>query len=107
MTAPPTVTPFASNGANRFSDVVFSATTLYALEILDATHGQIDTVAATGGTPTKFQDGFIDPVGIAVDTINTEIYVADAGDATHDGVLYTMPVAGGTPTKRANYDFDV
>jgi hypothetical protein len=107
LSDPPTVTPFASNGANRFSDLVFSATTLYTLESVDATHGQIDTVGATGGTPTKFQDGFIDPVGIALDTINSEIYVADAGDATHDGVLYTVPIAGGTPTRRANYDFDL
>ncbi len=98
---PPTVTPFANPG-DRYVDLAFAGTTLLAI---DATHAELDIVN-TDGTVTSFQGGFITPVGIGSDGGAGEIYVADAGDATHDGVLYTVPVAGGTPTKRAAYHFD-
>jgi hypothetical protein len=96
----PTVAPFASTG-KRFADLVFAGTTLFALEAIDATHGQIDSISG-GGTVTAFQAGFVAPVGIAFEGAASELYVADAGD----DVLKTVPVAGGAPTRRARYDFD-
>ena len=46
--------------------------------------------------------GFTRPSESPSITTASEIYVADAGD----DVLYTVPVAGGTPTARAAYYFD-
>lgn len=90
--------PFA---AGDFVDLAFSGDTLFAIEQVDPTHGEIDTVSSSG-SPTLLQSGFVAPVGIAVDSNNSEIYVADAGD----GVLYTVPITGGAPTPRAAYEFD-
>ncbi len=93
----PTVFTLVDPG-DRYVDLVFSGTTLFAL---DATHAEIDT-ASSDGTVATFQGGFVAPVGIAADTAASELYVADAGV----DVLHTVPVAGGTPTQRAAYEFD-
>jgi hypothetical protein len=83
---------------NRYIDVAFSGTTLFAL---DATSDEIDTVSATG-TVTSFQVGFANPMGMAVDDGRAEIWVADAGA----DILRAVPVTGGVPSDRAPYDFD-
>src|SRR5262249_34264986 len=101
-------TPSAATLANpppsaphdRYVDLAFSGTTLFAI---DATHAEIDTVNADG-TVATFQGGFVAPVGIAVDSGASEIYVADADDGTPGhGRLCTLPVAGGASTRRAAY----
>ena len=92
---------FASFAAGDFPDLAFSGTTLFAIKQVDLTHGEIDTVSSSG-SPTTFLSGFVAPVGIAVDSNVSEIYVADAGD----DALYTVPASGGARTKRATYDFD-
>jgi DNA-binding beta-propeller fold protein YncE len=94
----PAVSTFADPG-ERYVDVVFSGTTLFAL---DATDDEVDTIAPDGAA-TTLQGGFDAPVGLAVDSAGGEIYVADAGD----DVLRSLPVAGGTVTDRAEYDFDL
>ena len=83
---------------NRYVDVAFSGTTLFAL---DATSDEIDTVSATG-TVASFQVGFANPMGMAVDDGRAEIWVADAGA----DILRAVPVTGGAPSDRAHYDFD-
>jgi sugar lactone lactonase YvrE len=95
--AGPAATVLVPSG-NRYVDVAFSGTTLFAL---DATSDEIDTVTATG-TVASFQAGFGNPMGMAVDDGRAEILVADAGP----DVLRVVPLAGGTPTDRAPYDFD-
>ena len=96
---PPTVTVFTPDtGTTRYVDVAFSGTTMFAL---DGQGDKVDTVDAQGAT-TLLRDGFDAPVGMAVDTFSNEVYVADAGD----DVIRTFPVAGGTVTDRAEYDFD-
>jgi sugar lactone lactonase YvrE len=95
--------PSGSPGG-RFVDLAFSpSNALLAILAVDtpSPHGEIDTVSDTG-TVTTFQSGFVTPVGMAVDSLDSEIYVADAGD----DILKTVPVAGGAPTRRARYDFD-
>lgn len=87
-----------ANPGDRYVDLAFSGGTLFAI---DATNAEIDTVGADG-TAASFQSGFDTPVGMAVDSTASEIYVADAGD----DVLYTVPVSGGAPTARAAYPFD-
>jgi DNA-binding beta-propeller fold protein YncE len=84
------------------SDLAFSGDTLFAV---DRNRGEIDEIEVTDttGTATAFvENGLTTPVGITVDTDVDEIYVADAGD----DILKTVPIAGGTPTRRARYDFD-
>jgi sugar lactone lactonase YvrE len=95
--ASPAATVLVPSG-NRFVDVAFSGTTLFAL---DATSDEIDTVTETG-TVASFQAGFANPMGMAVDDGRAEILVADAGT----DVLRVVPLAGGAPTDRAPYDFD-
>ena len=95
--ASPAATTLVPSG-NRYVDVAFSGTTLFAL---DATSDEIDTVSATG-IVTSFQVGFANPVGMAVDDGRAEIWVADAGV----DILRAVPVAGGAPSDRAPYDFD-
>ncbi|HKA14791.1 MAG TPA: hypothetical protein VKH41_07225 [Myxococcota bacterium] len=95
--ASPAVATLVPSG-NRYVDVAFSGTTLFAL---DATSDEIDTVSATG-TVASFQGGFANPVGMAVDDGRAEIWVADAGV----DILRALPVAGGAPSDRAPYDFD-
>ena len=98
----PAVTTLAASPGGKIVDVAFSpSNALLAIRAVDATHGEIDTVTDTG-TVTTFQAGFVTPVGMAVDSLDSEIYVADAGD----DILKTVPVAGGAPTRRARYDFD-
>lgn len=92
----PTATPLVPSG-NRYVDVAFSGTTLFAL---DATSDEIDTVSAAG-IVTSFQGGFANPVGMAVDHGRAEILVADAGV----DILRVLPVAGAAPSDRAPYDF--
>ena len=101
---PPVASAFAASPGGSIVDLAFSDKILFAIRRVDATHGQIDKIdeAGTTGTVSTFQTGFIAPVGIAVDTESSEIYVADAGD----DILKTVPLAGGAPTKRARYDFD-
>jgi sugar lactone lactonase YvrE len=96
----PSATPFAPVPAtgDRYIDLAFSGTTLFAL---NATLKRIETMTTTGSV-TSFQTGFSAPVGLAADSVGSEIYVADAGD----DILKTVPVAGGTTTKRARYHFD-
>jgi hypothetical protein len=103
-TDPPAASTFAASPGGSIVDLAFSDKTLFAIRRVDATHGQIDKIdeAGTTGTVSTFQTGFIAPVGIAVDSEASEIYVADAGD----DILKTVPVAGGAPAKRARYDFD-
>ena len=95
--ASPAATALVPSG-NRYVDVAFSGTTLFAL---DATSDEIDTVSATG-TATSFQVGFANPMGMAVDDGRAEIWVADAGV----DILRAVPLAGGAPSNRAPYDFD-
>jgi len=100
----PAVSTFAPSPSGSIVDLAFSAKTLFAIRQVNGT-GQIDKIDAAGttGTASTFQTGFTTPVGIAVDTEASEIYVADAGD----DILKTVPVdAAATPTKRARYDFD-
>ncbi len=93
--AMPSVTVLAAPG-ERYVDVAFTGTTLLAL---DATDDEIDTVSASGDV-VSFQGGFQDPVGMAVDTVDEEIWVADASD----DALLALPVAGGAPALRAPYE---
>src|SRR5258705_184633 len=95
--ASPAVATLVPSG-NRFVDVAFSGTQLFAL---DATNDRIDTVSATG-TVASFQVGFANPMGMAVDDGRAEIWVADAGV----DILRAVPLAGGAPSNRAPYDFD-
>ena len=95
--ASPVVTTLVPSG-NRYVDVAFSGTTLFAL---DASSDEIDTVGQTGFV-TSFRGGFANPVGMAVDDGRAEIWVADAGV----DILRAVPVAGGAPSDRAPYDFD-
>ena len=91
----------APSAGGSIVDLAFSGDTLFAV---DPTLGDIDQVDVSGttGTTTKFvQTGIAMPVGIAVDTDADEIYVADAGD----DIIKTVPVAGGSATRRARYDF--
>jgi hypothetical protein len=81
-----------------YVDLVFSGTTLFAL---DADAGELVTVDGAG-TPTFFQGGFDAPVGLGLDSGRQELLVADAGDR----MLYAVPVAGGTPQPRAPYVYD-
>jgi sugar lactone lactonase YvrE len=100
MDTPPVVTTFCTplNLGGSYIDLVFSSTTLY---VIDQTSGEIDSVGSDG-TRAKLQGGLVTPVGIALDGNASELYVADAGD----GVLKTVPILGGTPTRRARYDFE-
>jgi hypothetical protein len=84
--------------AGNYVDLAFSPTTLMAI---DATDAQVDAINADASISSS-RGGFVTPVGIAVDSAASEIYVADAGA----GLLYTMPVASGAPTARAPYHFD-
>jgi hypothetical protein len=94
-----------ANPGGGIVDLVFAGTTLFAARATDATHGEIDKVIPDGSV-TTFQAGFVAPVGIASDFINSELYVTDAGNAgAGDGLIWTIPVAGGTPKKRARYEF--
>jgi sugar lactone lactonase YvrE len=95
--ASPVAAPLVPSG-NRYVDVAFSGTTLFAL---DATADEIDTVSAVGAV-ASFQGGFANPMGMGIDDGRSEIYVADAGP----DILRVVPVAGGAPTDRAPYDFD-
>jgi hypothetical protein len=83
-----------------YVDLAFAGTTLVAIDA----NGEIGEVSTSGtfgdlATPTP---PFAEPVGIAVDSVNSEIYVADA----NPGVLYTVPVTGGAKAARAAYSFD-
>jgi hypothetical protein len=99
---PPAVSDFVPAG-DLYVDVAFSGTTLYAL---DATNGEIDTVD-TAGTPTSFEGSFVNPVGLAVNSKSSELFVADAGTGSGDGILYAVPIDGSTsPIALAIYDFD-
>jgi hypothetical protein len=94
----PTATPLVGSG-DAYVDVAFSGTILFTL---DATSGEIYTVGASGSV-ADHQDGFANPVGMAVDDGRAEILVADAGV----DILRAVPVAGGVaPVDRAPYDFD-
>lgn len=95
--ASPVVTTLVPSG-NRYVDVAFSGTTLFAL---DATSDEIDTVGQTGFV-ASFRVGFANPVGMAVDDGRAEIWVADAGV----DILRAVPMAGGAPSDRAPYAFD-
>jgi hypothetical protein len=95
-----------ANPGGRIVDLTFAGTTLFAARATDATHGEIDKISSDGSV-SAFQSGFAQPVGIASDFINSELYVTDSGTAgAGDGLIWTIPVAGGTPKKRARYEFD-
>lgn len=88
--------------ADKYVDLVFSGTTLFAV---NRDRKRVDMVSADG-VPTAFATGFIAPVGITLESAASELYIADAGDPSHHGVLTTVPVAGGALKKRASYEFD-
>jgi len=83
--------------ADPFSDLVFEGTTLYAA---DHANGEIATVAADG-TVTTFTSDLSQPDGLALDTENGQLFVADAGDDR----LRSVSLATTTVTDLGAYDF--
>ena len=96
----PTRANLFTNPPQNHVDLAFSDTALFAI---NGDTREIDTVSS-GGEPAALPStpAFSKPVGMTVDGTASEIYIADADD----GVLYTVPVTGGTPTARAAYAFD-
>jgi sugar lactone lactonase YvrE len=108
-----TVTAVANGAADFFSP--FDSTpdptgqTIYftAIAAADGTSG-IFSVPAAGGTITKIfaGDPLASPLGIAVSADGQQLYVADpaASTANDEGVIFVLPVGGGTPTALGGTD---
>lgn len=99
--SPDVESPFDSTPDPSGTNVYFTG-----ISTADGTAG-VFKVAATGGAVTKLFSGspLDHPVGIAMTVDGTKLFIADpAASATDTGQIFSMPVAGGTPTSVAGTD---
>jgi uncharacterized repeat protein (TIGR03803 family) len=101
-----------SNGSGPESGLILSGSTLYGTTYLGGANGdgEVFSVPVTGGTPTVLFsfDGTAhgaNPQGSLILSGSILYGTTSAGGANSDGVVFSLPVTGGTPTILTSFSY--